>query len=212
MSSRSGATPSTCWPTIWVSARFASSKRIARIDDALFRRIVEGLCLVHVAARADAGLLARLGLVQQRVECFALGDVGGKLIGGGQDAEVGLRHSQQQTLLRALEIGLRRGDLEIRFLQLAEGLETPQRLRHVETQGVRRAVAVLRARGGADGAIGRLAAERRPGVESGAFARRRAFAESCGSHCAIACGRASTSASRWKCAACSVVSRVSASS
>ena len=126
MSSRSGATPSTCWPTISVKRQICIIERIARIDDALFGGIVEGLRLVHVAARADAGLLARLGLVQQRAEGFALGDVGGELIGGGQDAEVGLRHPQQQTLLGALEARLGGGDLEIRFLELAEGLEAPQ--------------------------------------------------------------------------------------
>ena len=35
-------------------------ERVLRIDDALFGRIVEGLRLLDVAARADAGLLARL--------------------------------------------------------------------------------------------------------------------------------------------------------
>jgi hypothetical protein len=39
-----------------------------------------------------------------------------------------------------------------------------------------------------------------------------AVADSCGSHCASACGRASIAASRWKPAACNVASRVSASS
>ena len=63
-------------------------QRIARVDDGLFGRVVKSLCLVHVAARADAGLLARLGLVQQRAERFALSDVGGKLIGCGVAARL----------------------------------------------------------------------------------------------------------------------------
>ena len=72
--------------------------------------------------------------------------IGGELIGGRQDREISLRHPQQQILLRAAKAGLGGGGLEIRFLQLAEGLEAPQGLRQVEPQAVRRAVAMLRCR------------------------------------------------------------------
>jgi Tyrosine phosphatase family len=101
----------------------------------------------------------------------ALGNLGGKLIRGGQDPEVGLRHAQQETLLRTLIIGLSGRDLEICFLELAERVEAPERLRHVELQRVRRAVATLCVHGGADRAIGRLVAERGPGIKCDLFPR-----------------------------------------
>ena len=109
-------------------------ERVARIDDALLRGVKEGLRLFHVAARPDTGLLAGLGLIQQRIEGLTLGDVGRQLIRRGQDPEIRLRHSKQQTLLGALVAGFRRRDLKIGFLQLAERLKTPQGLRHVESQ------------------------------------------------------------------------------
>ena len=96
-----------------------------RIDDALLGRVVETLRLLDVAARTDAGLLARSRLTEQGSKGIALGTVGGKLIGRRQDREIGLRHSQQQVLLRAAEGRLRGGGLKIRFLELAEGLEAP---------------------------------------------------------------------------------------
>jgi hypothetical protein len=77
-----------------------------RIDDALLGRIVERLGLLDVAARADAGLLARSGLVEQGPEGIALTAVGGELIGGRKDGEIRLRNSQQEILLRAAETSL----------------------------------------------------------------------------------------------------------
>ena len=146
-------------------------QRIFRIDDALFRRIVECLRLFHIAARTDARLLADLGLIQKRGERLAFAAIGGELISGRQYPEVRHRHSQHQTFLRALKTGLGRRHLEIRFLQLTEGLEAPQRLRDVESEGVRRAVAILRAGRGADGAVRGLAAQCRSVVVAGAYSR-----------------------------------------
>jgi hypothetical protein len=55
---------------------------ISRIDDALFGGIIKSLCLVHVATRADTGLLPRFCLVQKRAELFTLGKIGGELVSG----------------------------------------------------------------------------------------------------------------------------------
>ena len=110
MSSRSGATPSTCCPTISRQRQVGIVEGVARIDDALFGGIVKSLRLVHIAARADTGLLTRRGLVQQRAEGLAFGEVGRELIGGRQDAEVGLSDPQQQALLRALVAGFGRSN------------------------------------------------------------------------------------------------------
>jgi len=89
---------------------------VLRVDDALLGRVVERLCLCYVAVRAHSRLFARLGLAQQRTECVALGAIGRELIGGRQDGEIGLRHPQQQVLLRSSKTGLGCRRLKIRFL------------------------------------------------------------------------------------------------
>ena len=60
-------------PTISRQRQIRIVERVTRIDDALLGGIVKSLRLLDVAARADAGLLAHLRLVQQRAEGVALG-------------------------------------------------------------------------------------------------------------------------------------------
>src|SRR6202035_1121639 len=128
--------------------------------------VVERLGLLDVAARTDAGLLARSGLAQQGPEGVPFGAVGGELIGGGQDGEIALRHPQQEILLCAAKTGLGGGGLKIRLLELTEGLEAPQRLRQVQSQAVHGTVAVLHAGGGAEGTVSRLGTRRLAAVEA----------------------------------------------
>jgi hypothetical protein len=81
MSSRS-ATTEAMFADDFAEREIGIVQRALRVDDGLFGGIVERLRLLDVAARTDAGLLARLGLIQQRAEGIALAAVGGQLIRG----------------------------------------------------------------------------------------------------------------------------------
>ena len=104
-------------------------ERALGVNDTLLRSVVERLSLFDVAARADAGLFAGLGLVEQIAERLARRPIGGELVTGRQNAEVGLRNSQQQLLFSPQKARLSAGGLQVCFLQALVGFEAPQRLR-----------------------------------------------------------------------------------